>query len=53
MTLNEPIVPSAEAKYEIHIHQAQGLAIGDQARTTLTDNIPPPVDPEEHLDTSE
>lgn len=49
----EPTVPAAGPKYEIHIHQAQGLSIGDQAHTTLIDNIPPPIDPAESPDASE
>ncbi len=49
----KPTAPPTGPKYEIHIHQAQGLAIGDHAHTTLTDNIPPPIDPAEHPNTPE
>lgn len=50
---DEPTTPPVGPKYDIHIEHAHGLAIGDQAHVTLVDNIPPPVDPEEHPDTSE
>ncbi len=49
---DEPSATPSGPKYEIHIHQAQGLSIGDQAHTILSDAPPPPTDAQKGTESS-